>query len=51
MIMRNINLIVTYVIVSIYRRDNQLFISIIATLFFNECYPVSIHFNQLVHLL
>ena len=35
-IMRNINLIVIYVIVSIYKRDNQLFISIITTLFFNE---------------
>ena len=34
-IMRNINLIVIYVIVSIYKRDNQLFISIKATLFFN----------------
>ncbi|KAB4468502.1 hypothetical protein GAN76_22905 [Bacteroides thetaiotaomicron] len=35
-IMRNINLIGIYVIVSIYKRDNQLFISIITTLFFNE---------------
>jgi len=34
-IMRNISLIILHIIVSIYKHDNQLFISIKATLFFN----------------